>query len=363
LRFYYLFMQKFSSRPEKYHIANTDLIHFSWRNKKNSRCPMVKWGAIQSFMEESPNDALILLDCCASGTANTSEGSGVTEIITACAWNQIANGVGEYSLTNALAVELQLLSLRRSFSVGELYRNVFLRTQSRQPTMRTEDGRHWERHPAPIHLVLTQDTLRPRSIQLSVQPLPLLVDVRPIQIEIDGAEPLPPDLVSGHIPNTGLAEETSQLNFRSAERFPRLAFAVRLGETFQPSDDIKNLFASWLREMPAIAEEVKIEAGFDSFSTLLIISLPFALSAYIPSHAAVLSLGPILSENKIVDWAPITFGPAPTAHVTHQAAGLAAFPAQTSYQPRPPPSPERSPSPVSRAPIEWSNIFDSNLHI
>jgi hypothetical protein len=130
---------------------------------------MVKWGAIQSFIEESPNDALILLNCCASGTANTSEGSGVTEIITACAWNQIANGVGEYSLTNALVVELQLLSPRRSFSVGELYRNVFLRTQSRQSTMRTEDGRHWERHPAPIHLVLTQDTLRPRSIQLSVQ--------------------------------------------------------------------------------------------------------------------------------------------------------------------------------------------------
>jgi hypothetical protein len=129
---------------------------------------MVKWGAIQSFIEESPNDALILLDCCASGTANTSEGSGVTEIITACAWNQIANGVGEYSLTNALVVELQLLSPRRSFSVGELYRTVFLRTQSRQPTMRTEDGRHLERHPAPIHLVLTQDTLRPRSIQLSV---------------------------------------------------------------------------------------------------------------------------------------------------------------------------------------------------
>jgi hypothetical protein len=98
--------------------------------------------------------------------------------------------------------------------------------------------------------------------------------------------------------------------------------------------------------MPAIAEEVKIEAGFDSFSTLLIVSILFALSAYIPSHAAVLFLGPILSGNKIVDWTPITSGPSPTAYVTHHAAGLAAFPAQTSYQPRPPPSPEGSPSPV-----------------
>lgn len=189
--------------------------------------------------------------------------------------------------------------------------------------------------------------MRPRSIQLSVQPLPPSADVRPIQIETDGTEPLPPDLVSGSILNTGLAQETSKLNFRSTEGFPRLAFAVRLGETFRPSDDIKHLFASWLRDMPAIAEEVKTEAGFDSFSTLLIVSIPFALSAYIPSHAAVLSLGPILSGNKIVGWAPITSGPASATYETHHAARMEAFPAQASYQPRPPPSPERLPSPVS----------------
>jgi hypothetical protein len=85
---------------------------------------MVKWGAIQGFIEESPNDALILLDCCASGTANTSKGSGVTEIITACAWNQTANGVGEYSLTNALVVELQLLSPRARLVWGAVQKCV-----------------------------------------------------------------------------------------------------------------------------------------------------------------------------------------------------------------------------------------------
>jgi hypothetical protein len=129
---------------------------------------MVKWGAIQSFLEESPSDALILLDCCASGTANTSEGSGVTEIISACAWNQIANGVGPYSLTSALAIELERLSKRAQFSVGELYRNVYLRMQSWIPEWLTEEGMNVERHPAPIHLVLTQDSQMPRSIQLSV---------------------------------------------------------------------------------------------------------------------------------------------------------------------------------------------------
>jgi hypothetical protein len=284
------------------------LINHSWRNIKNYRRPIVKWGAIQSFIEESPNDTLILLDCCASGIANTSEGSGVTEIITACAWNQIANGVGEYSLTNALTIELERLSSRRSFSVGELYRNVFLRTQSRLPTARAEDGRDWERHPAPIHLVLTQDSLRPRSIQLSVLslPPPIGIRVRLSQADFDGSEPksshqpLTPEAVSTIFPGS-THDETPSPDYRiPRDKFPRLAFAIRLRETFSPCAYNQNLFTAWLKDMPAIAEEVKVEAGFDSFSTLLIVSIPFALSAYMPSDAAVVSLGPISSENKII---------------------------------------------------------------
>jgi hypothetical protein len=51
--------------------------------------------------------------------------------------------------------------------------------------------------------------------------------------------------------------------------------------------------------MPAIGEEVQIEAGFDSFSTLLIVSLPIAISSYLPRNNAIISLGPITSMNKI----------------------------------------------------------------
>lgn len=215
--------------------------------------------------------------------------------------------------------------------------------------MRTEDGRHWERHPAPIHLVLTQDTLRPRSIQLSVQPLPPSADVRPIQIESDGTEPLPPDLVSGSILKTEYwpSQGNQSTQFPIHRRVSPISICCALRRDVPTQRRYPNLFASWLRDMPAIAEEVKTEAGFDSFSTLLIVSIPFALSAYIPSHAAVLSLGPILSGNKIVGWAPITSGPASATYETHHAARMEAFPAQASYQPRPPPSPERLPSPVS----------------
>ncbi|KAE9379701.1 hypothetical protein N431DRAFT_553822 [Stipitochalara longipes BDJ] len=90
----------------------------SFRNNKNPKCPIVKWSGIQTVLEEAPCDVLILLDCCASGVANTCEGNGVNEVISACAYNAIANGVGPYSFTSALVIELRRLSKKAVFSVG-----------------------------------------------------------------------------------------------------------------------------------------------------------------------------------------------------------------------------------------------------
>jgi hypothetical protein len=49
--------------------------------------------------------------------------------------------------------------------------------------------------------------------------------------------------------------------------------------------------------MPAVAEEVKIEAGYKSFSSILIISIPINLSLYIPQDPAIIKIGPVTSQN------------------------------------------------------------------
>jgi hypothetical protein len=49
--------------------------------------------------------------------------------------------------------------------------------------------------------------------------------------------------------------------------------------------------------MPAVAEEVKVEAGFGSFSSIVIVSIPLALSIYIPRNPAIIKIGPITSGN------------------------------------------------------------------
>jgi hypothetical protein len=135
----------------------------SWRRERSAKRPTVQWSGIQNVLEQAESDVLILLDCCHAGTATASEGNGVTELISACAYNSQANGVGSYSFTKELIIELQQLSQKPSFTVAELYRNIFCRIQSRRP----EDEDQRERHPAPIHLSLTQDHPRfPRTIQI-----------------------------------------------------------------------------------------------------------------------------------------------------------------------------------------------------
>lgn len=82
-------------------------------------------------------------------------------------------------------------------------------------------------------------------------------------------------------------------------KVPRLAFAVRLKETVNPNNLSVDHFQDWLRDIPTGVVDIKVEAGFDSFSSLLIISLPLFMAGYLRNDPAVVSLGPITSTNHL----------------------------------------------------------------
>ncbi|KAF7912340.1 uncharacterized protein EAF01_001361 [Botrytis porri] len=126
---------------------------------------MVKWGGIQNSLEEAQSDVLLLIDCCSSGTANTGNGYGTTELIAACGFNNVVNGVGRHSFTYALTTELRLLSSYPKFTAAVLYNRILCRIQNWMP-----EGRELQK--APLHVVLTQNTTLLSSIQLSVKPKP-----------------------------------------------------------------------------------------------------------------------------------------------------------------------------------------------
>src|SRR6187402_2604138 len=55
-----------------------------------------------------------------------------------------------------------------------------------------------------------------------------------------------------------------------------------------------------MRALPTIADEITVEASFDSYSTIVILSLPVSLAAYLPQDPAIISLGPITSGNRLI---------------------------------------------------------------
>lgn len=297
--------------------------------KKNVKCPIVLWSGIQRSLEMAQSDVLILLDCCSSGVAHGSEGNGVTELICACPFDTKANGVGPYSFTQALTTELRFLSKKPCFSVGELYTSVYTRIQSFLP-----QGVENERYPPPVHFAFTQDESFPRSIILSVHDSqdtergsPAYISPEAVSLEHAGPlnepkkrrrldenpsssskEPTPrldgafqkqdscrerggntPVNTSNNIPE-GVPKES--LSPRDA---PRALFAVRFKEDVRAEDLSIELFTDWLRLIPAATEEVCVEASFKCLSTLLFITVPLSMQAYIPENTAIFYLGTVLS--------------------------------------------------------------------
>ncbi len=294
------------------------------------------------------SDVLILLDCCWSGVANETEGSSITELLCACPFDGRANGVGHYSFTQALTTELRLLSKIPRFSVGRLYMAVYTRMQSF-----LMQGVNNERYPPPVHFVLSQDGPLVRGIHLAVL-VPKVIhsperstlnnlkrfredepssmqnkrrkssrmgsssieealqhgvnetkdqssqgpsDCEENRTVFEEANPSENAERRDREEQTGDQEQSSipkdSLHLLDA---PRVLFAIRFREDIRGEDLSVELFREWLRSTPTAVEEVRIEASFKCFSSLVLFTVPSSMSAYMLQHPAVFPLGAVTSS-------------------------------------------------------------------
>jgi choline dehydrogenase-like flavoprotein len=247
----------------------------------NSRYPIVQWSGIQKSLEDTQSDALVFLDCPYVGAASNSQGNGVTELIAASAYGSVASDLEPYFFTRELEIEFRELSRLPSFSVGNLYHNLFCRIQGRFTGVGQKEA-------TPVCLQLTQEDANfPRSIRLSAHPK-------------DTAT-----VASALHPTSTAPNRAFQVSSPAGDT-PRIAFAIRLTEDFNVGDFSSDLFSEWLKRIPESVAEVKIEAGFHSYSSLLIVSVPISMSLYMPKDPAIISLGPITSFNEVLSLVPNT---------------------------------------------------------
>jgi hypothetical protein len=96
---------------------------------------------------------------------------------------------------------------------------------------------------------------------------------------------------------SGLWLSPSPTSTLDLPEYPRILFSIRIQEDVKSSDLSIEMFTDWLRDVPVSSCLVRVEAGFASDSTILMVSMPAAMVAYLPFNPAVLMLGVVRSKN------------------------------------------------------------------
>ena len=206
-----------------------------------------------------------MLDCCyaANAARDTSEGT-TKEIIAACGRENPTLGVGERSFTSALIEELQAFE-SRPFTVAMLH--------SRLITMR------WRLAFTPVYALLSEHG--GHSIELAPQPAPAQATQ-----SFNGDNPeLDQDMMDISAPEARIATDT------------RVLLSVSI------SDDATCDIAEWkewlTHKAPRIITQIgiKVEAIFNSHSTMLMTSLLIVAWNCLPDKAAYRFIGFVKSRN------------------------------------------------------------------
>ncbi|TLD34199.1 hypothetical protein PspLS_00373 [Pyricularia sp. CBS 133598] len=259
----------------------------TWCATRHSGSPWLQWSAIQTLLERSVSDTLILLDCCAGAASATfPNGKSITETISASSWDAIAPDPGRYSFTNALIEVLQQWKVR-TFSAAMLHAEVLARLKHPRPI--TINGKHFEARSTPVHFMMTSNHKAP-SIELGrIVP----GNRRP---------PSPPDEPEATMPlptapiGSGRGGPVEGAGTEPTEDRPHVMISLALEDNQQLDLDA---WEQWLASFPALAKYVKVQGVFKSHSTLLLLSLPVMIWDLLPEDHACNFVAFIRSNNMI----------------------------------------------------------------
>lgn len=260
----------------------------TWCATREPDSPWLQWSAIQTLLERSKSDVLILLDCCAGAASATfPTGNSITETISASSWDAIAPDPGRYSFTNAL-IEVLTDWRRRTFSAAMLHAEVLARLKHPRPI--TINGKHFEARSTPVHFMMTANHRAP-SIEISRVGQALEMQSPVIQPTVIPSEvPGGPPLIAARGPGGPVAQPVSEPN----EDTPHVMISLALED--DQSLDI-NAWEQWLSAFPALAKHVKVQGVFKSHSTLLLVSMPVMVWDMLPDDQAVSFVAFIRSNN------------------------------------------------------------------
>ncbi|KAF5018527.1 hypothetical protein F66182_9485 [Fusarium sp. NRRL 66182] len=257
----------------------------TWCATREATSPWLQWSAIQTLLERSLSDVLILLDCCAGAASATfPSGASITETISASSWDAIAPDPGRYSFTNALIEVLQEWRIK-AFSAAMLHAEVLARLKHPRPI--TINGKYFEARSTPVHFMMTSNHKAP-SIEICRMsrgdslPSPELLPMPTIGHE------------TGRAPDPISVSQNDYMFTEPNEDSPHVMISLAL-EDDQRLDI--NAWEQWLGAFPAMARYVKVQGVFKSHSTMLLVSMPVPIWDLLPEDQATSFVAFIRSNN------------------------------------------------------------------
>ncbi|KAF9875525.1 tyrosine-protein phosphatase non-receptor type 6 [Colletotrichum karsti] len=259
----------------------------TWCATRHPDSPWLQWSAIQTLLERSASDVLILLDCCAGAASATfPNGNSITETISASSWDAIAPDPGRYSFTNALIEVLQEWRLR-AFSAAMLHAEVLARLKHPRPI--TINGKLFEARSTPVHFMMTSNHKAP-SIEMSRILPPEARPPSPPQDTVASESETPEGIPGGRGPGAPISGEPN-------EDTPHVMISLALEDNQQLD---LNAWEQWLSNFPAMAKYVKVQGVFKSHSTLLLLSMPVMVWDLLPENHATSFIAFIRSNNMML---------------------------------------------------------------
>ncbi|KAL5319401.1 hypothetical protein ACEPPN_012453 [Leptodophora sp. 'Broadleaf-Isolate-01'] len=265
----------------------------TWSCTRNMNYSSFEWNACQSLFEQSISDTLFLFDCCSAAAAASSVPSrtnAITETIAACGWETWAPEPGRHSFTNALIEVLEEWIERKSFSAAMLHSEVLSVLKATRPKKRLEISK------TPIYIVTTSNP-KTRSIEIarrnqssmsqSFEETEISATAQGTGLTTDASESVAPD---DKFDLSSLVATLPDNTFM----LPHIIMSVAL-ETDQKLDF--NAFERWMKEFPALARYAKIQGIYQSYSTLVLLSVPVVVWNLLPENSACNFVGYTTSDN------------------------------------------------------------------
>ncbi|KAK0127369.1 hypothetical protein ONS96_006918 [Cadophora gregata f. sp. sojae] len=273
----------------------------TWTCKQDPAYASLEWSAIQTLFEKADFDVLLLLDCCAAASAAPAVGSAVTETIAACGFESIAPLPGRYSFTNALIEVLEDWIDSPPFSAAMLHNKVLSILKHERPErMQNGKRRKLECRRTPIHIVATSDPTLP-SIELGRR-MTRRVGMSGASSSTPSSSAQCPAGQSGssctsHTPPSreqGYQQELVNHIQGDEYEVPRVIISLALEKHQNLSSESCQ---KWLASCPTLVKYAKVEAVYNSFSALVLLSIPVFIWNLLPENAACSFVGYVTSTN------------------------------------------------------------------